>query len=58
LKDGDLIEIALLNGMVVRVGADAQRVLEHLERSNYVIMRGPPVKTWIAPGKPSIPMKD
>lgn len=36
----------------------AERVLEHLERSNYVVTKGPPMKTWSTPGKLSIPMKD
>ena len=36
----------------------AERVLEHLERSNYVVMKGPPMKSWSTPGKPSIPSKD
>lgn len=36
----------------------AERVLEHLETSNYVIMQRPPGKSWSTPGNRAIPMKD
>jgi hypothetical protein len=36
----------------------AGRVIEHLEMSNYVVMKKPPAKAWRTPGKPAIPMKD
>ena len=42
----------------IAIQALAERVLEHLEGSNYVIMKGPPGKSWSTPGKPAIPMKD
>jgi hypothetical protein len=43
----------------VAVRVLAEMVLEHLETSNYVIMRGPPAPAHSTPGtKPRIPMKD
>jgi hypothetical protein len=33
----------------------AGRVLEHLERSNYIVMKGPPAQAWTTPGKSPTP---
>jgi hypothetical protein len=40
------------------IRALAGRVVEHLERSNYIVMRRAPARSWSTPGKFNVPMKD